>query len=225
MEQLIISRLSFYFCIILYFTGSFINLEALNCITEQNRYLDYSHNKIISDLEILDVYTTLRVVRDVHDDVQSQLSQNNQLGQHDFIVDIMAVCVGMYEKIVGATVTYYLMAYLPMHQNLHDIVGKIIAEGIIEITSILSRQLIHYIFNQNMTLREKIWYCGCAISIIGLIKIGIDQIPQIMKPESCMHDSSQAIPEHVIYNLPNPIYDFNKIRRDESVYLKGKNDI
>jgi|GEM_PF-1441807 len=217
MKQLISSRLSFYFFIFLCFAGTFINLEALNyaAVTEQEG---------ISDIDILDMYTTLRVIRGVHDDVQDQLSHDDQLEQSDFIVDIMIVLVGMYEKIVGATATYYLMAYLPVQQSLHEIVGKIIANGVIEIMSILSRQLIRYIFNQDMTLREKIWYCAWAISIIGLIKVGIDQIPQSIKPELCSDGLFHPTSEQDMYNLPNPIYDLNQIRDNKSSYLRVKGD-
>ena len=210
MKQLISSRLSFYFYVILCFAGSFIDLDALNFTIAPGE---------VREAEILNMYTTLRVIRMVHDDTHDQLLQEVD-HQPDFIVDVMTVFVGVYEKIVGATVTYYLIPHLSMKQNLHDIVGRIIADGVIEIASILSRQLIYYISNQSMTLREKIWYCAWAISIIALIKVGIDQIPQFIQSD----ELSDFVPEHIIYNLPSPIYDLNKIRGDRSGYLRAKSD-
>ena len=80
MKQLITSRLSFYFYIILCFAGSFINLSALNYAIAPGAFCD---------AEILNMYTTLRVIRMVHDDTPEQLSQ--EADHQDFIVDVMSV--------------------------------------------------------------------------------------------------------------------------------------
>lgn len=203
MKQLIMPSLSFYLYIATCFFGLTIFLEA-----------SYDAHHILSqDQTLSNVHTTLRVIKQVHRDIEDlheQSIQDNQFPEHDFLIDIMIVLVGTYEKMVGATVTYYLMINMPIQYNLQDAVARIIAEDIIKIMSILGKRFIHFIFDRHMTWKEKLWYCAWIISVITLIKIGIDQIPQPVQPQP------------TLYNLPNEIMNLQKNEEDKSGYLKEK---
>ncbi len=105
-------------------------------------------------------------------------SYEQDFSDRDCIVEISIILVEMYEKIVSATVTYFLMMHNPMlQQNLHDEVAKIIARDMIKIFAILGKEFIFFIFNKKMTVQEKLARC-CAIgAVIIVLKIGIDQFP------------------------------------------------
>jgi hypothetical protein len=201
MKQSIMPSLSFYLYIAIYFVAVPIDLQAsFPFLTGQEQ---------LEDQAMHDIYTTLRMIKDMHRDVehqQDELPQEEQIAQQDFILDIMVVLVGTYEKIVGATVTYYLMMNMPTH----DTVAIIIAEDIIKIINILGKRLIYFIFNRQMTWQEKVWYCAWVISVIAIIKISIDQIPQSVKPQQSAYD------------LPVQDVDLNKISDDKSAYIKDK---
>ncbi len=174
MNQSIVLHLFFY----LYIMGSVHCLQAT------------TFQKHINNEDLRDVYTTLHTIKKIHQDIENQhneSSEEDQIIQHDCIVEIMIVLIGTYEKIVGATVTYYLMMNMPIQQNLHQTIAIIIAEDIIKILRILGNQLIHFIFNRHMTIQEKIWYCTWIVGMIVGIKMCIDTIPQSIKPQPEAH--------------------------------------
>lgn len=208
MKQSIILSLSFYLCMTMYFLGTTSFLEAFYSPREQSQ-----------DQAILHMYTTLRVIKKIHRDVENEYNQLSQDGnefsqddeqQQDFMIDIMIVLVGTYEKIVGATVTYYVMMNTPFQQDLQNSVAIIIAKDAVEIFNILGRQLITFIMNHKMTWQKKLWYCMWTISIIAMIKLGIDQIPKTVKPELST------------YVFPPENNNLEKIQGPESAYLKEK---
>ena len=205
MKQLIIPSLSFYFYIVICFAGSFLDLKAFGST------IPYQH---LNDQQLLDTYTTLKVIKRIQIDVQNkyddQIQEDNQSPQPDFMIDVMVVLFGTYEKIVGATVTHYVMINMPMQQNLQSTVARIIAEDLIKIISILGKQLMNFIFSKQMTLQEKIWHCAWVFSVIIMIKIGIDQLPVSTKPQQ------------PFYNSLHNGSDSQRIQGEESVYLTGK---
>jgi hypothetical protein len=128
-----------------------------------------------------EIYAAENVIKKIGIDLNDYQEQQD----HSFIVDITVIFIEMYEKIVGVTVTYCLMMHNPvLQQNLHDEVGRIIAQDMIKVFAILAKQCVYFILNKKMSLQEKIWHCGLVVSIIILIKLGIDQIPQSIKPKN-----------------------------------------
>ncbi|MDP3787721.1 MAG: hypothetical protein Q8Q60_00205 [Candidatus Chromulinivorax sp.] len=198
MKQSMIVSLYFYFYLTISFAVTTISLDAtLSNFTLQEQ----TQNR-----NLIDVYTTLHTIKKIHRDIENfhdQLPEEDQIIQQDCMTDIMIVLIGTYEKIIGATVTYYLMINVPIQQNLHQTIGMILAEDTVKIINILGKQFIHFMFNHHMTWQKKAWYCAWIISILVMIKIGIDQIPQSIKPQQ------QDI-------------DFNLINDDKSSYLKDK---
>ncbi|MBV8660817.1 MAG: hypothetical protein JO129_01565 [Candidatus Dependentiae bacterium] len=215
MKQL---SLSFYLYITIYFIGSFINLEALEYISMQKRCLDK---------DLLEMFTTLRVIKKIHKDLQDQYHelQNSDYEQQkecekeeDFIVDIMIILTGTYEKIIGVTVTYYLTLNTPIQQNLHNSIAQILAEDSIKIISILGKKLMYFVFNLHLSWQEKLWYCACVISIITIIKLGIDQIPQQIpqpiQPPFPYYSQEQS---YNPYNInENHLYNVTRIQQEKS---------
>jgi hypothetical protein len=126
------------------------------------------------DKDILEIYTALKVQCDLEEDFD-QLEDDEEPIQQDFIIDIIVVLVGMYEKIVASTVTHYLLINLPGQEKLQNIVTKIIAEDIVKIISILCQRVLHFIYSHRMTWKEKLSYCIWVASIIVMIKLSIDQ--------------------------------------------------
>ena len=91
---------------------------------------------------------------------------------------LFVIFIEMYQKIVEATVAYYLMPNTSIHHNLHDIIIKIIADYVIKLTSILSSKLIDFIFDHKISWQEKVAYCGWILSMMIIIKLGIEQLPK-----------------------------------------------
>ncbi len=186
MKQSIIQYLFFY----LYIAG-------LACTLQANTMQEIPQGKAFIDL-----CTTLHTIKKIQRDIENlheQQSQEDQIVQQDCVTDIMIILIGTYEKMIGATVTYYLMMNLPIQQNLHQTIAIILADDIIKIINILGKQLLQFIFNHQISWQKKVWYCAWIVSIIAVIKIGIDQIPQSIQPQQ-----------------------FNIINDDKSSYLKDK---
>ena len=211
MKQSIILSLSFYLCMTMYFLATTLHLEAFYSAQEQSQ-----------DRILLDMYTTLRVIKKIHRDVENQCEQftqddeylQDEHPQQDFMIDIMIVLVGTYEKIVSATVNYYIMMHTPMQQDLQNNVAMIIAEDVVKIFNILGRRLIVFLIDHKMTWQKKIWYCMSIASVIIMIKIGIDQIPKIVKIDK--PESSSP------YIFPRENDNLYKISEPESGYLKDQ---
>jgi hypothetical protein len=209
MKQPIIISLHFYCILVMFFTLTTFFLQGYSCIDAQQK----------KDQEIANIYTTLRVIQKIHRDVEDhydQLPPEDMAMQQDCMIEIISILVETYEKIVGTTVTYYLMMNMPMQQNLQQAIAVIIAQDTLKILHVLGKRLLQFITSQNMTWQQKAWYCTWVAGIIIIIKLGIDQLPQIEKKEkdSSQEKNSSATP---ILNS-----DFHKIQEDKSACLEGK---
>ena len=129
------------------------------------------------------------------------------------MIEIIAILVGTYEKIVGTTVTYYLMMNMPGQQNIQYSIAVIIAQDAVKILNILSKRLLSFICSQKMTWQQKAWYCTWVAAVIILIKLGIDQIPQ---PEKS--DKKECFPPL----MPVQNSNSHQIQEPESGFLQGK---
>ena len=209
MKQLIIFSVSFYLYIAMYFIETPMIMAApCSQMTMVSRALQ--------DKTLLDIYTTLRIIKQIHRDTENQyelLPEEDQDIQQDFMVDIMIVLVGTYEKIIGTTVTYYLTMNMAIQQDLQSSVAIIIAEDMAKIFNIISKKLVFFIFNQRMTWQQKLWYCTWTLTVIGIIKLGIDQIPKIIKPEQ-LHQELSSKNDGIS----------KKNNEDKSAYLKDEFD-
>jgi hypothetical protein len=104
--------------------------------------------------------------------------------QEDFVVEMVTILMGTYEKMIGLTVSYCLMMHNPlMQQKIKDEIAALLAQDTITIMSILSKQAIYYMFDKKVTVQKKLWYCSAIISMIIIMKCGIDQIPVSIKPQ------------------------------------------
>jgi hypothetical protein len=134
------------------------------------------------DASLLDMYTAQCIIKNMHDEIQSC--------DEDFVVEIMVILVGTYEKIVGATVSYCLMMHNPvLQEDLHDEVARILAQDIIKILSILLRQFVSFITDKKITLKEKLYYCALIGTAIIIIKLGVDQLPKSLKKKDNNKDN------------------------------------
>ena len=213
MKQSIIPSLSFYLYIVICFTGSFLCLNA----GESAIFHQQLNDQEINDQNVLDTYTTLRTIKRIHRDVQDQYDQrpedNHQ--QQDFMIDIMVLLVSMYEKIVAATVTHYLMLHVPGQEDLQITVARIIAQDTVKIIAILGKQLMYFIFSQQMTWQEKLWYCGWVVTVIVIIKLGIDQISKSEKQKSSTPPLQKvSIPESIQEEQSHLSQQFGNYKRN-----------
>jgi len=93
--------------------------------------------------------------------------------QDDILIEIMAILLGMYEKIVGATVTYLVMSHTPMQENLHVMIAKIISDDALRIFNIIGKKYIEFVLNKKISLQDKIIYCMSLACCIVFIKMGL----------------------------------------------------
>ncbi len=186
MKQKIMFCLFFYIHINMLFAESIIQVPYPISKITQNQ---------TNDTYILDVYTTLRVIKKMHRDVESefdQLSSEDKSLEQDYMFEIITILMGTYEKIVNATVTHYLMVNIPPQQNLQNTIGIIVAEDIFKIMNILGRRVLSFICDEKMNWQQKIWHCTWITGIIIIMKLSIDQIP---KPEK-QNDNLSKTPIH-----------------------------
>ena len=209
MKQSIMLSLHFYCIFVMLFTAVPCMLDASYSVTWQQK----------KDQEFADIYTTLRVIQKIHRDVEDhydQLPPEDMAMQQDCMIEIITILIETYKKIVGTTVTYYLMMNTPMQQNLQQSIGLIIAEDTLKILHVLGNRLLQFITSQNMTWQQKAWYCTWVAGIIIIMKLGIDQLPQ---PEKKDKDSAEEKSSPVAPILNS---DFHKIQEDKSACLEGK---
>src|SRR3989339_1038483 len=213
MKQSIRLSLYFYLFIVMFFTQTIACDQIYKEIP-----LQIQDQK--NDQQLLDIYTTLRIIKKIHKDLEDYSSDalplEDQTFQEDCMIEIIAILVGTYEKIVGATVTYYLMINMPGQQNIQHTIAIIIAQDAIKILNILSKRLLSCIYSQKMTWQQKAWHCTWVVGVIILIKLGIDQIPQPYKSDKS--DKKENIPLQV--SVQNS--DSHKIQEAESGFLQGK---
>lgn len=133
---------------------------------------------------LLDIYISEKIIKKVHDDIVDLFDRDEDQVQEKFVVEIVAILMSTYEKMIGLTVSHCLMMHNPlMQQKIKDEIATLLAQDTIKITSILSKQAIYYMFDEKVTLKEKLWYCGAIISMIIIMKCGIDQIPVSIKSQ------------------------------------------
>ena len=137
----------------------------------------YQNNNDQSSL--LRICATLQRIKDLRDEFDDIEYPEDEDKRPDFMIEIMNILSGTYEKIIGATVTYYLMINLAGQNNLHETVAKIMTEDAIKILGILTQEYGYFLSSQTMSLRQKIWYCTCSWLLIMACKMAIDQIPQV----------------------------------------------
>ncbi len=131
---------------------------------------------------LLDIYTSKKIIKQMHDEVVDLSSHDDSQKQEEFVIEILTILMSTYEKMIGLTVSYYLMMHNPyMQQKIKDEIATMLSQDVIKILSIVSKQALYYMFDEDVTLQEKLWYCGAIISMIIVMKLGIDQIPPSMK--------------------------------------------
>ncbi|MGZ6250827.1 MAG: hypothetical protein ACXWL2_02260 [Candidatus Chromulinivorax sp.] len=92
---------------------------------------------------------------------------------------LIIVLTNTYQKIIIATVTYYLMMNLPGQQNLQFTIAQIIVQDIVKILRVISKMIIRFIINPDISNGAKIGYCLSITCIIIAIKIVVDALPDI----------------------------------------------
>lgn len=144
------------------------------------------------DAYLLDLYTTLSLVKNMHKKIDAYEQQDDFLenipthtpdthdeeNQQSMIMAIMVILSDTYQKIIKATVAYYVMSNTTIHYDLHTVVAKILAEDSIKIFGILGQGFTRFMLSHTMTWKEKIWYCVSIMVIIVGIKLAIDGLPQ-----------------------------------------------
>lgn len=111
-------------------------------------------------------------------------NQNNQLydiyndDQND-LDQLIIVLTNTYQKIIVATVTYYLMMDYPGQQNLQFTIAQIIVQDVIKVLKIISKMVIRFILNPDISNSTKIGYCISITCIIVGIKMVVDALPEI----------------------------------------------
>lgn len=134
---------------------------------------------------LLDIYISEKIIKQVHDDMVNLFDRDDEdQVQEEFVVEIVSILMGTYEKMIGLSVSYCLMMHNPlMQQKIKDEIATLLAQDTIKILAMLSKQAIYYMCDEKVTLKEKLWYCGAIISMIIIMKCGIDQIPVSMKSQ------------------------------------------
>ena len=90
--------------------------------------------------------------------------------------EILVVLIGTYQKIITATVTYYLFVDVPVSYNLNQAIALIIVEDCIKIIKIIKSGLMQSMEASTTNLKSKMLYClGIGVAVI-IIKFGIDKI-------------------------------------------------
>jgi len=165
-----------------YFYIGFIIFLLTNYEIIHTQPLYFDHYDNIYDQKAQNIVTQLCDVYHKIDDLQQQEYQL------DITVEVIIMFIEMYQKIVEATVAYYLMPNSQVQYNLHDIIMQIITEHTIKIISFLGQKFIEFICNRQMSWQEKISYCACILSMIYIIKIGIEKLSISIKPEEVISD-------------------------------------
>ncbi len=209
-----ISSLSFYFYIVICFAGALLQGQAPESLIMQ---------KQISDQKILQMYTTLRVITRIHRDIADQNNLEDQFEKHDFLIEIMAILMETYQKIIAATVTHYLMIHTPMQQDLQTTIIRIIAGDMIQVFAILGKHLLHFVVSDAVTLQQKLFYCIWFTCIIAMIRIGVDQIPKPGPNSQASKTTTNQISmpsmtEQFSYQFHQNISNQNQNRPDQSFH-------
>ena len=149
-----------------------------------------------------DVKVALHILQDLRHEFEHFPTDESH---SDLIIHIAVnAFVEMYQKIVEATVTYYLMPNMPAKQNLHDIIIRIIADDTIRLIALLCRELIHFIFDHQMSWQEKAYHCAWVISVILIIKMGVENLPKSINPTGMIQDNGNKNDEKPFWPKGRP---------------------
>lgn len=157
------------------------------------QYIIIVHEQVYPDQSLLKMYTTIQHHRTEKHDIDDIESDQYDIAWHNqsFINKIITVLLGMYEKIIGATVTYYLCSNLEYQPNLHEKIAHIIAKDSIKIIGIIGNECIYFFTDDSLSNRRKVVLCCCAISCMIGIKLFIDHhIPYTHTPQDAQHESA-----------------------------------
>jgi hypothetical protein len=176
MKKLVVPKLYFYIYITVFVIISYSSIEAFE------NYFNFACNS--------NKYNKLRFIKKNQMDIEIKFEnffdkddEDMIHDDQDFVMEIMEILISMYEKIVSASVSYYILMDLPRQEKLQNIVARIIAQDTLKIINILNKKIINYLFNKDMTWERKILYCAFIGVIIMIIKLGIDRIAQNIQAE------------------------------------------
>jgi len=155
----------------------FFSVHALSCLED---------SEIIALPEFEDIQITLGTIRNIQYEFEFEDSVHEI--KSDVMMEVILICVEMYEKIIEATVTYYLLINVPGKQNIHDVIIKIIVNHVLKIINILYREFMHYLFNHELTWKEKMIHCAWILGFVFVIKMGLEKLPKTTKPMSLIVD-------------------------------------
>ena len=169
-----------------FFIKFYFYMSVVICLFVNHEYIytqqiHFNHDEI----DYHDIQAALTVLRTMHHEIED-LPENKP--HADIIIEVIAIFIEMYRKIVEATVAYYLMPNTQTQHDLHDIIVKIIADDTIKLISFLSQRFIHFIFDHQISWQEKIGYCAWILSMICIIKIGIEKLPKNINSIEKMYD-------------------------------------
>ena len=158
----------FYFCFV-------FSAHSIFCLDEQ---------EIMTLPEFKDIQVTLTAIKDI----QHEFEDDAHELRSDIVMEVVLICVEMYEKIIEATVTYYLLINIPGQQNIHDVIARIIVSHVLKIINILYRQFMHFIFDHELTWKEKVMHCTWILGFIFVIKISLEKLPKTINPVALLTD-------------------------------------
>jgi len=162
--------------------------------------------KIQQDASFDNIYRTLTIIKDLQQDFENydnDHNDNSDYNQKDCVVKIIALCIEMYERIIEATITHYLLINIPIQQDLHGVIIRIVADYTVRIMIVLYEKLSHFIFDHEMSLQEKFYYSGGIIAMILVVKFCLEKIPSSVQ------------------NGPNTVF-FQDKSKDENLYTSGQ---
>lgn len=157
----------------------FFSVHALSCLEDSD---------IIALPEFEDIQITLVAIRDMQNEFEDEM----QVFRSDVVVEIVLICIEMYEKIVEATVAHCLLIHVPGQQSIHDVIARIIVSHVLKIINILYREFMNYLFNHELTWKEKMIHCAWILGFIFVIKIGLEKLPKTTKPVGLIVDIHQG---------------------------------
>ncbi|MBP6869876.1 hypothetical protein KBC04_03275 [Candidatus Babeliales bacterium] len=207
MKQFGRSRLLFYFFISMYLTSIFTVIQGA------------------------DVFITLKALKKAQKDIEHQLEESEDTKEQDALYEIITILVGTYQKIVTATVTYYLTQGLPGQQNLHQVTATIVTQDLMEILNVLGKKFISIIKENDLSWKQKACYCAGVAIAIYLVKLKIDAIPildQVDQEDDYenkqkeLKDDYEKKQKELFDKMMLENLEKSKIQEDKSVYLSDK---
>ena len=143
-------------------------------------FLCVDFSALSSHSAMYDFYRSQATIKKLSDDVSSIENEDVK----DCVDKILLILVDTYEKIVGATVLYYLMMHDPCAQkDIHSEIAKIMHDATLKILTILKKELLFFVFDKKISLQKKCKACLVIVSIILLMKLGINNFCIISNQE------------------------------------------